>query len=127
VPRPSAQRRCASYKIAKRWDQDISAVCAGIAVDVEAGVIRAARLAFGGMAATPARARHAEAQLRDRPWSQATWEAAQAALVLDFEPLSDQRASREYRLQVAANLLERFALEHGPQAPLTRLAAVGSE
>ena len=126
VPRPSAQLRCASYKIAKRWDQDISAVCVGIAVEVVDGIIHTARLGFGGMAATPARAPHAEAQLCGQPWSKAAWQAAQAALARDFTPLSDQRASREYRLQVAANLLERFALEHDSQAPLTRLGAVRS-
>jgi xanthine dehydrogenase small subunit len=127
VPRPSAQLRCTSYKLAKRWDQDISAVCAGIAVHVECGVIYEARLAFGGMAPTPARARHAEAQLRGQPWSAACWKAAQAALAQDFTPLSDQRASSEYRLQAAANLLERFFLEHSTPAPRTRLSAVGGE
>jgi xanthine dehydrogenase small subunit len=119
VPRPSAQLRCASYKIAKRFDQDISTVCVGIAIEVQADTITRARVAFGGMAATPARAQQTEAQLVARPWCEATWEAAQAALAQDFTPLSDQRGSGEYRLQVAANLLRRFYLEQtGAGAPL---------
>jgi xanthine dehydrogenase small subunit len=124
VPRPSALLRYASYKIAKRFDQDISTVCAGIAVEVQAGTIIRARLAFGGMAAIPARAHHAEAQLDARPWSEASWEAAQAALLQDFTPLSDQRGSGEYRLQVAGNLLRRFYLEQA--AGITRLDAVSA-
>ena len=112
VPLAQAERRVASYKVAKRRDQDISAVCAGIAVDVRDGVITAARIAFGGMAATPRRAAAAEAALAGQPFSAASFDAAAAALASDYQPLTDMRASADYRLLVAGNLLRRFFLEH---------------
>ena len=80
--------------------------------------MRAARLAFGGMAATVARAAGAEAALRGQPWTQASINAAKAALAQDFTPLSDMRASAGYRAQVAQNLLQRFWLETRLDAPL---------
>ena len=101
----------AAYKISKRRDEDISAVCGAFRVAVEGGVVRAARIAFGGMAATPKRAKAVEAMLIGRPWSAATVEAAVAAFAQDFQPISDMRASAEYRLLVAQNLLRRFHLE----------------
>ena len=124
VPRPQPQLRCASYKIAKRFDQDISSVCAGIAVTVADATITSARLAFGGMAATPARAPTAEAVLVGHSWDEAIWSAAAAALDIDFKPLSDQRASGQYRLQVAGNLLRRFYFENTPGHACTRLDEV---
>jgi xanthine dehydrogenase small subunit len=74
--------------------------------------VRSARLAYGGMAAIPCRARHAEGALIEHGWSAAGIEAASAALAADFEPLSDLRASGAYRLQVAGNLLRRFFLQN---------------
>jgi xanthine dehydrogenase small subunit len=103
-----------SYKLAKRFDQDISAVCAGFAVQVRDGRVTQARLAFGGMAPIPARATHAERALLGSPWTHAAVEAAAAALAQDFTPLTDLRASGQYRLQAAGNLLKRFYLEHSP-------------
>ncbi len=100
----------ASYKLAKRFDQDISAVCAAFAVRVENGTVVHARLAFGGMAAIPARARRAETALKDQPWDSAVVEAAIQGLAEDFKPLSDMRATSEYRLRAAGNLLRRFHL-----------------
>ena len=117
IPLPQPLLHYASYKIAKRFDQDVSAVCAGIAVLVEHDIILSARLAFGGVAATPSRALQAEAALRGEPWSEASWRAAIAALAHDFAPLSDQRGSSDYRRQVAGNLLLRFYLEHTLQQP----------
>jgi xanthine dehydrogenase small subunit len=127
VPPPRPQLRCASYKIAKRFDQDISAVCVGIAVTVAGDTITGARLAFGGMAAVPVRAAAAEAALVGQSWNEANWNAAAAALAADFKPLSDQRASSEYRLQVAGNLLRRFYLENTPGGACTRVGAVRIE
>ena len=113
VPAPGAGWRFASYKLSKRNEQDISAVCLGIAVDVDgSGLIVDARIAYGGMAATPKRAAAAEASLRGQPWSAAAFDAAIAALAADFSPLSDMRASSAYRLRSAGNLLRRFHLEH---------------
>jgi xanthine dehydrogenase small subunit len=108
-----------AYKISKRFDSDISAVCAALALRLEDGVVRSARLAFGGMAATVRRATGAEAALIGQPWTEAALAAAQQALATDFVPLSDMRASAAYRMQVAQNLLRRFWLETRAEAPLS--------
>lgn len=109
VPKPSATARAASYKVSKRRELDISSVSAGLYVDVDAGgKVTLARLAFGGMAATPKRATHAEASLVGQPWTEATVEAAAQALAKDFTPMSDHRGSKEYRALVAVNLLRGF-------------------
>jgi xanthine dehydrogenase small subunit len=107
VPKLARGARFAVYKLTKRFDQDISAVCA--AFHVEGTNIR---FGFGGMAATPARARNAE-----QAWTQGI-EAACAALAQDFKPLSDQRASSWYRLTAAQNLLRKFHAQVGPRALL---------
>ena len=108
-----------AYKISKRFDCDISAVCAGFAIELDgAGTIAAARLAFGGMAATVKRAALAEDALVGGTWDEVTLAAAQDALASDFAPLTDMRASAAYRLQVAQNLLRRFWLETRREAPL---------
>jgi xanthine dehydrogenase small subunit len=107
----------ATYKIAKRFDQDISAVCAAYVMEVKNGVITAARIAYGGMAATPQRAKLTEAALIGQPWAEASMSAALPALAQDFQPLSDMRASNTYRLQVAGNMLQRFYLEQSGGVP----------
>lgn len=118
----------AGYKVSKRFDQDIAAVCAGFMVELEGDRVESARLGFGGMAAIPARARKAEAALLGKAWCAETVEAAVAALHDDFEPLSDLRASREYRLLAAGQLLRRFYRESVGNAPLSlrTLAPVAS-
>ena len=80
--------------------------------------MRDARIAFGGMAATPKRAAQAEAALRGQAWSEANMKQAMAALALDYAPLSDMRASSSYRMQAAQNLLRRFWLETRVENPL---------
>lgn len=105
-PRQPDVFRC--YKISKRFDQDISAVCGCFNVTVEDGTVKDARIAFGGMAATPKRAAHVEAALNGKPWNPATVKAALAEFGKDFTPLTDMRASAGYRLQSAAALLERY-------------------
>ena len=112
VPRPKRGRLFASYKLGKRIDQDISAVCAAFAVDVADGRVASARLAYGGMAAIPARAPNAERMLLGQPWSEVTIDSAIAALATDFTPLTDSRASRSYRLRAAGSMLRRFYLQH---------------
>ncbi len=97
-----------AYKLSKRFDQDISAVCTGINVTVKDGTVTAARLAFGGMAGIPKRAAAAEAALLGQPWTEATVRAAGSALAQDFQPLSDMRASAAYRMTAAQNLLLRY-------------------
>lgn len=100
-----------AYKISKRFDCDISALCAGMAVELEGDTVRAVRLAYGGMAATVKRAANAEAALVGQRWDQQAVKNAQAALAQDFKPMSDMRASAAYRLKVARNLLQRLWLE----------------
>jgi xanthine dehydrogenase small subunit len=111
VPLPRPGVRFAAYKISKRFDQDISAVCAGFAIVLEGGAIRSARVAFGGMAATPKRAPTCEAALAGQPWNAAACERAADALARDYTPIADMRASAAYRLTVAQNLLRKFHLE----------------
>lgn len=111
VPKRAANTLFATYKVSKRFDQDISAVCAGFALDIDGGIIRAARLCYGGMAATPKRASAAEAALTGQPWTRDAVIAAIAAMDADFSPLSDMRASATYRQNVAKNLLKRFFIE----------------
>ncbi len=120
LPRPGQALRV--YKISKRFDCDISALCGAFALQLQGGVVESARIAFGGMAATVKRAPAAEAALRWQPWTEATLQAAMAALARDYTPLSDLRASAGYRLQVAQNLLRRCWLETRPEAPLPESA-----
>lgn len=113
VPHAAMRRQVRAYKISKRFDCDISALCAGFAIELEAGsdTVKAVRLAFGGMAATVKRAANAEAALVGKPWTQASVATARLALAQDFKPLSDMRASADYRLLVAQNLIQRLWLE----------------
>jgi xanthine dehydrogenase small subunit len=104
-------------KLSKRFDQDISAVCAGINIAVEGGRVTDARLALGGMAATPKRARATEAALTGQPWTLEAVTAAAQALARDFTPIDDMRASAAYRLDAAKALLVRTYLESAANAP----------
>ena len=106
IPASAPDLRC--YKLSKRFDQDISAVCGCFNVTVEKGVVTAARIAFGGMAGTPKRAAQVEAALMGQPWTADTITAAQARFAADFEPLSDMRASAAYRMTTARNMLARY-------------------
>lgn len=118
VPRVTGGHH-AAYKLSKRREEDISSVAVGMSVWVEDGVISQAVLAFGGMAATPKRAGKAEAAMVGQPWSEATLLAAAEKLPEDFQPLSDMRATAEYRMAVAQNLFRRFWLEQsGAEAGL---------
>jgi xanthine dehydrogenase small subunit len=111
IPRHGAEWLLAGEKISKRFDQDISAVCGGFAIRFDAdGIVQEARLGFGGMAAIPARASKLEAALVGQRWSEDSVQAALPALAEDFTPIDDMRASAQYRLRVAGNLLRRFAL-----------------
>jgi len=116
LPRPALAFR--TYKVSKRFDSDISAVCAAFAIERDGQNIRSCRVAFGGMAATPKRASATEAALNGKHWTEVTARAAMAALAEDYAPLSDMRASAAYRLATARNLLYRFYLETRPVDPL---------
>ena len=105
-PTSAPALRC--YKIAKRFDQDISAVCGCFNITVTDGLVTAARIAFGGMAGIPKRATAVEAALLNQPWTEHTITQATPAFAADFQPLTDMRASAQYRLTVAQNLLTRY-------------------
>jgi xanthine dehydrogenase small subunit len=111
VPRPRAGQIIRIVKLSKRFDSDISAVCGAFSLTVADGSITAARLAFGGMAATPKRATAAETVLTRAAWHEASFEAAALALAQDFTPLNDVRGSASYRLTAAGNLLRRLWFE----------------
>jgi xanthine dehydrogenase small subunit len=119
IPLPRSNVRFRTYKLAKRFDQDISAVCAAFAFTLDGDVITEARIAFGGMAATPKRAAKAEALLQGQVWDETILEAAMATLAEDYAPLSDMRAASGYRMTAAQNLLRRFWCETRPHNPLS--------
>ncbi len=96
------------YKLSKRFDQDISAVLGAFNVTVVNGDVTAAAIAFGGMAGIPKRATAVETALVGQPWSAATIAAAQTAFDADYAPMSDMRASADYRLETARNMLARY-------------------
>jgi len=114
LPRHAPDLRC--YKISKRFDQDISALCGCFNIAIADGVVTSARIAFGGMAGVPKRAAAVEAALIGQPWTQETITKAARAFGDDFTPLSDMRASADYRLEVAQNLLHRYFAQSTGQA-----------
>ncbi len=112
VPHVPSSARAISYKVSKRRELDISTVSAAFYVDTDsAGKVTVARLAYGGMAATPKRASAAEAALVGQPWTAPMVELAAKAIGADFTPMSDHRGSAPYRSLVAANLLRGFFRE----------------
>lgn len=125
VPLPLAGSQFAIHKISKRFEEDITATLGAfhLALDVQ-GNVASIRIAYGGMAATPKRALNVEAALLGKPWNEASVEAALEAYALDYQPLSDMRATADYRLLVAKNLLRRFYAEtQGEAEPLRVVAA----
>jgi xanthine dehydrogenase small subunit len=122
APPLAAHQRYRAFKVSKRFDEDISAVMLAVRVDLDGGRIVGARVACGGMAATPKRAENAERALAGANLDQpASWEAARAALSKDFTPLTDMRASAAYRMTVAANLLEKALIEISGAGAPTRI------
>ncbi|WP_018236543.1 xanthine dehydrogenase small subunit [Ensifer sp. BR816] len=125
VPALPAGDRFAAYKVTKRRDEDISALLGAFRISLAGDRVETARIAFGGMAATPKRAKAVEAALIGQPWSEETVRAAQAAFETDFQPITDWRASSAYRMLAAKNLLMRFFLENvGEKAQLQRFEDV---
>lgn len=117
IPRPAEGGHFAVYKISKRRDEDISALCGAFNLMLDGeGRVETIRIAFGGMAATPKRATHVEAALIGEVWNWSTVSAARDAFDADYQPLTDWRASAEYRSLTAKNLLIRFFLETAGQA-----------
>ncbi len=111
VPRPHVNEMLKAYKISKRYDDDISAVCLVLNMQVDDGKIARIGIGVGGVAATPVRAVKTEAFLLGQAWTQTTVHEAMQTLRGEFQPLSDMRASAAYRSEVLGNLLQRFWLE----------------
>jgi xanthine dehydrogenase small subunit len=123
LPLPPANQLFSIYKISKRFEQDISAVCGAFAIELGDARVKSARICFGGMAETPKRATHCELALSGETWDAATINKAMHALTEDYTPLTDMRASAAYRMRVAQNLLQRFFLEHTGTTYPVRLTA----
>ena len=115
VPRLGDNVTLRSYKLSKRFDQDISAVCTAYRLELAGSVVRSARIACGGLAATIRRAPKCEAAITGQPWNEETVAAGMAAFAEDYTPISDMRASAAYRLRAAQNLLQRLYLETSGQ------------
>lgn len=111
IPIPNPDDFIAVYKISKRRDEDISALCGAFKMRISDGVIKDVKIAFGGMAATPKRATNVEQNLIGKPWTKETISNSAKFIEDDYAPLSDWRASSEYRMLVAKNLLHRFFAE----------------
>lgn len=120
VPVPAEGSHFAIYKVSKRYEEDITATLGAFHLTLDAaGNVETVRIAYGGMAATPKRASAVEAALTAKPWTEATVEAALEAYAQDYTPLSDMRATADYRLLTARNLLRRFFAEtEGSYTPL---------
>jgi xanthine dehydrogenase small subunit len=127
IPTLNENQQFKVYKISKRLDDDISAVLAAFCIELtpqtknvassanKKSQIKSIKIAFGGMAAIPKRALQCEQALLGKTWQQSSIDSAKQALLKDFQPMSDVRASSEYRLMVAQNLLQKFfiALTNG--------------
>ena len=113
VPKPDAEQPefLRVYKISKRFDDDISAVCLAINLQITGGVVTSASIGVGGVAATPVRAIKTEAACARNHWSKALIDRASGILQAEFSPISDMRASAAYRVQVLGNLMQRYWLE----------------
>lgn len=121
VPKAKPNYLFKAYKISKRLEDDITATLGVFHLKLENGTVADARVAFGGMAEIPKRATHCEQALQGQGWSQETIAAAMAALADDFSPISDFRASAQYRMQTSQNLLQRLYLETETSARQVRV------
>ncbi len=127
VPLPTPFEFSRVYKISKRFDDDISAICLALNLHIEGGLVHAASIGVGGVAATPVRARRTEQALVGKPWTAELVQAVIPVLRAEFQPISDMRASAAYRSQVLGNLLQRFWLDNQghPSINLESFALLG--
>jgi len=125
LPRRAKNTLFRTYKISKRFDQDISAVCGAFALSFKGKTISEARIVFGGMAGTPKRAGTIEKFLTGKSWTEDNVRQAMTLLEKDFAPLSDMRASADYRRETAQNLLYRFYIETTEPETATRVYGYG--
>ena len=118
VPTAVAAERSRVYKISKRFEDDISAVCLALNLHIVNGKVAHASIGVGGVAATPVRAVKTQAALLGQPWTADTVMTAMATLRAEFSPISDMRASSAYRTEVLGNLLQRYWLESQGQSAI---------
>jgi xanthine dehydrogenase small subunit len=111
IPLPGDNVSLYSYKLSKRFDQDISAVCTAYRIELDDDRVKSIRVACGGLAETIRRAVHCEEALRGQAWNEETLSRGMDAFAKDFEPITDMRASADYRLRGGQNLLRRLYLE----------------
>ncbi len=127
IPRVFKDSTFSVYKLSKRFDQDISALCGAFNLQVDYdGIVRDIRISFGGMAGIPKRASKLEQALMDETWNLQTINKVLPMMEKDFQPMTDCRGSSEYRLLAAKNLLKRFFLETQSEAIETRLIGASS-
>jgi xanthine dehydrogenase small subunit len=122
VPLSIGPEQLGCYKISKRFDQDISAVCGCFNIRLKDGYVEDARICFGGMAAIPKRAFAVESLLNGSAWTLETVQGALAGFDTDYTPISDMRASASYRMKAAKNLLLRYFHERTGSAGSIQLA-----
>jgi xanthine dehydrogenase small subunit len=129
LPKPSSDHVFRCYKISKRFDQDISSVLGAFRFTVRDNKVTQARIAYGGMAAIPKRANHAEAAVEGIDLAMpATWSAALNAVVEDYSPIGDHRASALYRIETARSLLGKALVEAGGTvSSQTRITGIREE
>ncbi|KPJ90010.1 MAG: FAD-binding molybdopterin dehydrogenase [Gemmatimonas sp. SG8_17] len=127
IPIHGDQRVFRAYKVSKRWDQDISSVCAAYSLQLDGRRVNDIRICYGGMAATPQRATECERTLIGTDWTREAVNSACSALERDFTPITDFRASSEYRRLVAQNLLLKFYLESTGDVRQTRVASYSGD
>ncbi len=120
VPKPLAGEQLVHYKVSKRWEDDISAVCLAMQYHLNNGVVQSVRIAAGGVAATPVRAHQTEAVLAGQVWNASAIAKAQDSMDQEFSPISDMRASASYRRLVLRQLLQRAWLQQQGH-PMTQL------
>lgn len=116
VPLRHSDTQVQSYKVSKRFDQDISAICGAYSLRREGAGIADIRIAYGGLAAVPKRAVKCEAELAGREWNEDAVRSGIEALASDFSPITDVRSTADYRRRVCGNLLKRFYLDSSGNA-----------
>ena len=122
ISAPGRQRLCQWYKVSKRRELDISTVSACFAVDLDGqGTVRQARLAYGGVAAMPSRAKQTEQALLGKHWCAKTVEGVLPVLCSEFSPISDVRGSADYRRGLVTSLFEKFFYSAGDEVTSLRL------
>lgn len=111
IPLPTKNSIRRAYKISKRIEDDISAVCAVFNLELEGGKVKSLKTGFGGVAGVPASCNALEDAVIGQPWDIKTMQTGKRVLANAFSPLSDVRSSEEYRNKMLENLWQRFWLE----------------